>query len=261
MARGKGERLPVLRRSEIFEFVRVREAAAVPEIAEAVGVSASTVRRDLKALAAEDRLRLSHGGATIKGGTTFEPRFEDRRRRSPEAKASIAAKALELIEPGSSVVFDSSSTVLAVAEALHQRPVELSAVTNDVAIAARLSETEGVSVVVPGGQMREGSFTLLGSYTEEFFGRLHADLLLLGIHAITGGLLTDASLEVVQAKRAMIGGARRVVLLADHEKFGPPAFFEVGGASLVDDLLTDAQTPDAELEQIEEAGETRIHVA
>lgn len=260
MKKDRGDRLPVQRQAEIFEFVKWKETATIPEIVEAVEVSASTVRRDLKLLDSQDRLRLSHGGATIKRGTAFEPRFEDRRRRNPGEKATIAEKALEFLEPASSVIFDSSSTVLAVAELLRQKPIELSAVTNDVAVAGSLSEADGVSVVVPGGQVRQGSFTLLGSHTEEFFARLHADLLLLGIHAISEGVLTDASLEVVHAKRTMIRAAQRTILLADHEKFGPPAFFEVGSVALIDDLITDTGVSDEALEQIREAGEPRIHV-
>lgn len=260
MARQKGDRLPIERRSEILRLVRIRGAATVTEIAAETAASASTVRRDLKALDSQGVLRLAHGGAAALEGTTFEPFFRDRQRQNPEEKSRIAAKAVEMVEPGQSVVFDSASTVLAVIEALQQKPVRLSAVTNDVSEAAMLSELEGVSVVVPGGQVREGSFTLLGSYTREFFGRLHADLLLLGIHAISGHLMTDTSLEVVEAKRAMLEGARRTVLLADHSKFGPPAFFELGDMSLVDDLITGSEVEAEALEPIRSNGQTRIHL-
>lgn len=260
MMRGKGDRLPIERRSEILRLIRHRGAATVSEIAAETGVSASTVRRDLKGLAAQGSVQLSHGGAAAREGTTFEPVFRDRQRRNPEEKSRIAAKALEMLEPGQSVVFDSSSTVLAVIEVLQQRPVYLSAVTNDVSQASTLSEIEGVSVVVPGGQVREGSFTLLGSYTREFFQRLHADLLLLGIHALSGDLMTDASLEVVEAKRTMIEAARRTVLLADHSKFGSPAFFEVGETSLVDDLITGSDVSAEALEPIKASGQTRLHL-
>lgn len=241
-------------------MVRRRGVATVSEVVAGTGVSASTVRRDLRALDAQGLVRLSHGGAAAVEGTTFEPLFRERERRNPQEKGRIAAEALEFLEPGQSVIFDSSSTVLAVIEALKQRPVRLSAVTNDVSAAAMLSEIEGVSVVVPGGQVREGSFTLLGSYTREFFLRLHADLLLLGMHAISGGLMSDASLEVVEIKQAMIEGARRTVLLADREKFGSPAFFEVGEVGLVDDLITGSGTPVEALEPIRAETETRIHL-
>lgn len=260
MARGKSERLPVERRAEVLRLVRRRGAASVSEVAAETGASASTVRRDLRALDEQGLVRLSHGGAAAVEGTTFEPLFSERRRRNPEEKIRIAEKALEFLEPGQSVIFDSSSTVLAVIEALRRRPVALSAVTNDVSAAALLSEIEGISVVVPGGQVRDGSFTLLGSYTAEFFRRLHADVLLLGMHAISGGIMTDASLEVVETKRAMLRGARRSVLLADHEKFGAPAFFEVGEVDLIDDLIAGSGTPGEELEPIRSSAQTRIHL-
>lgn len=260
MARGKSEKLPIERRSEVLRLVSQRGAASVSEVAAETGVSASTVRRDLKALDEQGLVRLSHGGAAAMEGTTFEPLFSERRRRNPEEKVRIAGKALEFLEQGQSVIFDSSSTVLAVIEALQRRPVALSAVTNDVSAAALLSEIEGVSVVVPGGQVREGSFTLVGSYTGEFFRRLHADVLLLGIHAISGSLMTDASLEVVEIKRAMIQGARRTVLLADHEKFGAPAFFEVGELESVDELVTGSEASAEALEPIRADGRTRVHL-
>lgn len=260
MVRGSGERLPIERRSDVLRLVRRRGTVSVSEVVAEIGASASTVRRDLKALDERGMVRLSHGGAAAVEGTTFEPLFSERRRRSPEEKARIAEKALEFLEPGRSVIFDSSSTVLAVVEALQRRPVALSAVTNDVLAAARLSEIEGASVVVPGGQVREGSFTLLGSHTGDFFRRLHADVLLLGMHAVSDGLMTDASLEVVEIKRAMMQAARRTALLADHEKFGAPAFFEVGEAALVDDLITDSAITEEALEPIKSGAKTRIHI-
>lgn len=262
MTRDKGDRLPIERRSDVLRLVRQRGAATVSEVVTETGVSASTVRRDLKALDEQGLVQLSHGGAAAveSTGTTFEPLFSERRRRNPTEKARIAEKALEFLEPSQSVIFDSSSTVLAVIEALQRRPVALSAVTNDVSAAAMLSEIDGVSVVLPGGQVREGSFTLLGSYTGEFFRRLHADVLLLGVHAISGGCMTDASLEVVEIKRAMIQGARKSVLLVDHEKFGAPAFFEVGETSLVDDLITGSGAPEEALEPIRSRAQTRIHL-
>lgn len=260
VARGKSERLPIERRAEVLRLVRRQGAASVSEVAAETGASASTVRRDLRALDEQGLIRLSHGGAAAVEGTTFEPLFSERRRRNLEEKARIAEKALEFLEPGRSVIFDSSSTVLAVIEILQRKPVALSAVTNDVSAAALLSEMEGVSVVMPGGQVREGSFTLLGSQTVEFFRRVHADVLLLGMHAISGEVMTDASLEVVEIKRAMLRGARRSVLLADHEKFGAPAFFEVGEVALVNDLVTGSGAPEEALEPIRSGAQTRIHL-
>jgi DeoR family transcriptional regulator of aga operon len=224
-----------------------------------MGVSGSTVRRDLDELDREGAVRRSHGGAVTAEGTAFEHRFEDRRRHNPEEKKRIGDYAATLLGAGQSVVFDSSSTVLAAAEALDRRNLGV-AVTNDVGVASVLAEAPGASVVVPGGEIRDGSFTLLGSYTQAFLNGLHVDVAFVGIHAVTGDVLSESSLEVVEAKRAMMRAAHRVVLLADHSKFRPPSFFEVARVDRLDDPITDDAAPPEALEAACSCG-VRVHLA
>jgi DeoR family transcriptional regulator of aga operon len=173
----------------------------------------------------------------------------------------IGQFAATLLEPGQSVLFDSSSTVLSAAEALVQRPIEITAVTNDVNLASVLAmASDAIKVVVPGGEIRPGSFTLLGSTTKSFLERLHVDVAFTGIHAITGSLLSEGSLEVAEVKRAIIRAAERVVLLADYSKFGPSAFYEVAHADAVHDLITDRDAPQDALDGLQAEASTRIHL-
>lgn len=259
--RGAVERkIPAQRRTEIRALLGRRGAASISEIAGALGVSGSTVRRDLDELDREGAVRRSHGGAVTVEGTAFEHRFEDRRRHNPEEKKRIGERAVGLLEEGQSVVFDSSSTVLGAAEALGRRGLGVAAVTNDVGIASVLAEAPGASVVVPGGEIRDGSFTLLGSYTQTFLNGLHVDVAFMGIHAVTGDVLSESSLDVVEAKRAMMRSARRVVLLADHSKFCPPSFFEVARLGDLDDVITSSDAPPEALETAGAAG-VRVHLA
>jgi DeoR family transcriptional regulator of aga operon len=266
-------KIPVQRRSELRDLLRGRGAASIAEISAALGVSASTVRRDLDELDREGLVRRSHGGAVSAERTTFEFRFEDRRHHNAREKASIGGYAASLLEAGQSVLFDSSSTVLCAAEALAETPVGtpngeaghalttgITAVTNDVNVACVLAGLPGASVVVPGGEIRDGSFTLLGPYTQRFLDGLHVDVALMGVHAISGEVLTESSLSVAEAKRAMMRAARRVILLVDNSKFRPPAFFEVARATDVHDLVTDEATPRAALEAANASGALRIHV-
>jgi DeoR family transcriptional regulator of aga operon len=259
MGRGPLHKIPVQRQTELLAILRSRGVASVSELAAELGASESTVRRDLDELSAGGEVRRTHGGAVLAGRTTFEPLFADRSRQNPEEKARIGACAAGLLESGQSVIFDSSSTVMSAARAVVERPVRLTCVTNDVSLAAALAAGEGIEVVVTGGEVREGSFTLLGPVTREFLSRLHVDVALLGIHAVTGGVLSEAGLAAAEAKRAMIRAARRVVLLADHSKFGPPAFFDVAGAGAVDDLISDGNTPEETLEAFREAG-VEVHL-
>lgn len=255
----KNRKMPFQRRAELLAMVRHRGTATVAEIAAALGVSASTVNRDLAVLAEEGAIRRSYGGATTAERTTFEPLFRDRLRHKRQEKVRIGQKAATLLEPGQSVIFDSSSTVLSAVGALGGRRRPIMAVTNDVSVASALADISEVSVVVPGGEIRAGSFTLLGSYTQSFLEQLRVDVALMGIHAITGEVLSDTSLSVSEAKRAMIGAAQQVILLADHSKFGPQAFFEVARLDAIDDLITDERTSAEALDAIR-AGRTRVHV-
>lgn len=253
-------KIPAQRRAEIRTLLARRGAASITEISGALGVSGSTVRRDLDELDREGVVHRSHGGAVTVEQTAFEFRFEDRRRHNPEEKKKIGDHAVTLLEDGQSVIFDSSSTVLGAAEALGRSGLKVTAVTNDVAIASVLAEAPGVPVVVPGGEIRDGSFTLLGSYTQTFLNGLHVDVAFVGIHAITGDVLSESSLDVVEAKRAMMLAAHRVILLADHSKFCPPSFFEVAPMDRLDDLVTDDAAPPEALEAAGARG-VRVHLA
>ncbi|MDP9425614.1 MAG: DeoR/GlpR family DNA-binding transcription regulator [Actinomycetota bacterium] len=260
MRKGEAEKIPAQRRAEIRNLLSLRGAVSIAKVASYLSVSNSTARRDLAGLEKEGAVRRSHGGAVTVEHTTLEFRFKDRRRHHLAEKTRIGEYAVTLLEAGQSVIFDSSSTVLCAAEALGRRLFEVTAVTNDVKVASVLAEVPNISVVVPGGEIREGSFTLLGPLLENFLGGLHADVAFLGAHAISGDALSESSLSVVEAKRAMIGAARRVILLADHSKFCPPAFFEVARAGVVHDLVTDNVTIEADLEAMDASGRIRVHV-
>ncbi len=259
MGRGPERKIPAQRRTEIRALLGRRGGASIAEIADALDVSGSPVRRDLDELDQEGAVRRFHGGAVTVEGAAFEHRFEERRRHSPEEKKRIGDYAATLLGAGQSVVFDSSSTVLAAAEALGRRNLGV-AVTNDVGVASVLAEAPGASVVVPGGEIRDGSFALLGSYTQAFLNGLHVDVAFVGIHAVTGDVLSASSLEVVEAKRAMMRAAHRVVLLADHSKFRPPSFFEVARMDRLDDPITDDAAPPEALEAACSCG-VRVHLA
>src|SRR4028119_75302 len=226
MGRELERKIPAQRRAEIRALLGQRGSASISEISDALGGSGSTVRRDLDELDREGGVRRSHGGAVTVEGTAFEHRFEDRRRHNPAEKKRIGDFAATPLEAGQSVVFDSSSTVLAAAEALDRRNLGVAAVTNDVGVASVLAEASGVSVVVPGGEIRDGSFTLLGSHTQTFLDGLHGDVALVGIHAVTGDVLSESSLDVVEAKRATMRAAHRGAPLGDHSPLPPPSLFE-----------------------------------
>ncbi|MGH7057779.1 MAG: DeoR/GlpR family DNA-binding transcription regulator, partial [Acetobacteraceae bacterium] len=233
--------MPIRRQALILDHIRAHGAASIHDLAKATGTSVSTIRRDLERLEARHALARARGGAILPAvpHATYEPAAELAAGLAQTEKRLIGAAAAEMLAPGQSVIFDSSSTVLCAAEAVLARGIPLTAVTNDLRIAEVLCRSEAISVLVAGGTIRRGSLSLTGDPGREFFASLHADIAFLGAHAITGPLVTDTSIEIAAMKRAMVRAARRVALLADSSKFQLPAFCTICELADIDTLVTD----------------------
>lgn len=241
------DRIPLQRQALILDHIRKLGAASIHELAETIGSSVSTIRRDLEQLEARHALNRARGGAVLPAEphATFEPAASLSAALARTEKRLIGAAAAELLMPGQSVIFDSSSTVLCAAQAAVARAIALTAVTNDLGIAQVLAQSAEIRVLVVGGMIRHGSLSLTGDPGRDFLASLHADMVFLGTHTISGRLITDTSIEIAAMKRAMIKAARRVVLLADSSKFQLPAFCTICDLSEVHALVTDERADPA----------------
>lgn len=243
------------RRGLILEYLRKYGAGSIVKIAEAVGTSPSSTRRDLDFLAAEGSVERSRGGAVNIDlhRTTFEPPRRIGAKMAHAEKSAIGRTAVRLLQSGQSVIFDSSSTVLEAARFVVESGIKLTACTNDISTAEMLSKSRDLQVVVLGGTVRPGSLTMIGQPSLNFLERLHVDVALIGIHSLAGCRLSETSIEVAAMKRRMIDSATRVVVLADSTKFNHPAFCDVCGFDLIDVIVTDHGLSDPIRAIIEEA--------
>jgi DeoR family transcriptional regulator of aga operon len=250
------EAIPAHRRALVLEHVRQRGAASIHELAGAIGASTSTIRRDLEQLQRAGYLQRSHGGALCPRtpNATFEPDAAFAAGLARAQKRAIGQAAAAALVPGDAVIFDSSSTVQEAARAAVQRGIALTAVTNDLGTGQILAASAAIRVVVPGGTLRAGSLTLVGEPGVAFLSGVHADVALIGVHAISGRLLTETSLETAAMKRGMIAAARRVVVLADATKFQPAAFCTICDAAAAQELITSGDADPAALETLRDLG-------
>jgi DeoR family transcriptional regulator of aga operon len=247
--RGRVELIPAKRRALILERLRRDGTADIQELVDIIGASASTIRRDLEHLEQQGALERTHGGAILQSAerATFEPDVSIAAQFARTEKEAIGASVAADLRPGQSVIFDASTTVLEVARRIAARPLPLTAVTNSLAVAQVLAGVSSVHLVVPGGTVRPGSLTLVGRPGEDFLRTIHADLTLLGTHALTGGVLTETSLEVAAMKRAMIAAARKTLVLADSSKFTAPSFCTICSLSEIHEVVTDDRIDPAQL--------------
>jgi DeoR/GlpR family transcriptional regulator of sugar metabolism len=259
-----GRRLiPAARRARVLELVRREGAASLHGLAASVGVSLATTRRDLDYLTRGGYLERTHGGALLRPRvrTTFEPAAEITAEVALPAKRAIGRRAAAAIEDGQSVILDSSSTVLEAARTLVERDLAITVVTNDLRIAIALSGSPRVQLMLAGGLVRPGSFTLTGAAAQSFVQGLRADIALIGIHSLAGARPSETSIEVALMKRNLIAAAGRVLLLADSSKFEHPAFCEVCPIRAISEVITDSDIRKADHAALVRAGVAVTKVA
>jgi DeoR/GlpR family transcriptional regulator of sugar metabolism len=204
-----------LRLRGIFERQEFADLAALRR---ALRTSESTVRRDLMALEKEGLVQRVHGGALAapKRETGYD--FAGQARRMAGAKARIARAAASLIEDGQTVILDGGSTVAAVARELVSRSLHV--LTNSLPIASILEGARHVELTLTGGTLYPRVGVLLGPLCEQMVGAVAADVLVMGTGGVTEAGFGNNNALVVGSERRMIEVSRRVVIVADHTKFG-----------------------------------------
>ncbi len=212
------------------------------ELVAELGVSPMTVRRDIDLLADAGSLRRVHGGAAVAGGTpstsSDEPAFALKSVRQEAQKRAIAREAAALVRPGSSVALTAGSTTAALAIELANVP-DIFVFTNSLAVPELISADDGRTVVVAGGSVTR-SRALVGPIAEGSVAGLHVDTVFVGVHgmASSAGFTTPNMLEA-QIVRRMVDAAERVVVLADHTKWGVVGLQSIMPLERADVVVTD----------------------
>lgn len=252
----KSHIIPVQRRSRIIELIRLKGFISVQELADNLRVSLPTIRRDLSSIARSGIIQRSHGGATFKTNheTTFEPDYQTAAQIAQKEKEAIGKLAASRLLNNQSVIFDSSSTVYQAAYQAAANDLALTAVTNDLRIAELFSARPAVNLLVSGGSLRRGSYTLLGEPGTSLLQNLHVDVALIGIHAITGSACCDTSLELAYTKRYMAEAAQKVIVLVDGSKFSTVAFFNAFEFGSSFEIITDRLPPSSFCELMKQKG-------
>jgi DeoR/GlpR family transcriptional regulator of sugar metabolism len=243
-----GDRLEVIE-SLLEQHGRVRAS----ELAELFGVTDETIRRDLTRLAKTGRIRREHGGAAT-GRAQDERTTSVRLRENAAEKIAIGNRAALLVEEESTIALDSGTTTLCLARALRSR-VGLLVVTTAVTNAFELVDAPGVTVVMAGGVVRPATYGATGRFTVAMLHDVHVNQAFLGIHSVSAKAgLTYPRFEEADVKRAMIEAASRVVLLADHSKFGRESLVKVAPLTAVHTIVTTPGIDPAEAEAIRDMG-------
>ncbi len=234
---------PSPRQLELVEEVRRLRSMSVEALAERFGVTLQTVRRDVRLLADAGLVMRFHGGVRVPSSTTENMAYRQREQLNGEAKRCIARAVAQAVPNGCSLILNIGTTTEAVArELMGHRGLRV--ITNNLNVAAILSDNPDCEVIVAGGVVRARDRGIVGEVTVDFIQQFKVDIGLIGISAIEAdGTLRDFDYREVKVARAIIEHSREIWLAADHSKFNRPAMVELGRLDQVDTLFTDQAPP------------------
>ncbi|HEX2679869.1 MAG TPA: DeoR/GlpR family DNA-binding transcription regulator [Candidatus Dormibacteraeota bacterium] len=246
--------LAVERRRLIAQNLRSRGVVSVAELAETLGATEITVRRDLRAMAKDGQLLRAHGGAVLPAAIGREPTYTEKAGLAGAEKAAIAQIAHEMIVPGDSILVGPGTTTQALARLLGDIP-ELTVVTNSLLVAQTLLPLTRVEVMMTGGTLRRSIHALVGPAAEESVRSLRASKAFISGNGFTPehGLSTPSPL-VAATDRAFALAAQQVIVLADYTKIGRDTMCQTVPTVRVDTLITDGRADPAAVAAIRQAG-------
>lgn len=268
----KAEKRPEKRRENIVAYVTRHGTARVEELARHFDVSQMTVHRDLDSLAADHLLERVRGGARSVTPSMSELGVGQRRQLRREVKHQLCTVAAGLIEDGSVVAVDDSTTLEPLVTLLPERtPSAL--ITHSLAAMANHRQRTGaasIRLIGCGGQYIPETDSFLGASTAEQLRQLSADVTFVsttsvratggqGSGATSGMALFHPDAEAAETKRALLDIARVNVLVVDSTKFGAPGLFKVADLSEFAHIIIDDALGDDDRAVLENAGAT-VHV-
>ena len=247
---------PVLRRARILERVQREGGASLADLASEHAVSPVTVHRDLELLSDQGLLERVRGGACSLPDTRppIEAGWNTRVRGATREKDAIALKARALVEDGSTIFIDASTTGMALARALELRPpTALTLVTNSPAIALGLT-ADSIYVIMTSGELDQHMRVLTGRWTADFLADLNLAVAFISAAGITleHGLTTSRA-AIADTLNAAADCARKTVGLLDSTKFKRDSLTTVRSAQSLDLIITDDGLDPATVGEFREA--------
>ena len=225
----------------IRQYLYANGPSPIAAIAEAVGASLPTFRRDLAALETEGAVVRAHGGARLADQGGGEVAFARRETTQIAAKRAIGEAAYALLMPGTTVFLDSGTTVLQLARRIRLVPIPLNIFTNCLPAAQVLMDAPGINLSMLGGGLHKENASVVGPLAEDMLDRLWFSHLFLGAGAVgDDGILWSADDHEARLNARMVVRSEVRTLLVDSSKFGRRLTHEVAAPSQMNRVITDS---------------------
>jgi DeoR family transcriptional regulator, fructose operon transcriptional repressor len=242
------------RQQEILRRARADGRVDVMSLADEFAVTSETIRRDLTVLERAGTVRRVYGGAVPVGRPPVDPALSARDALMTTEKERIAKTALAEVPAEGAIIIDAGSTTGRLAEIL-PADRELTVIVNSLPLATLLAPHANLTVILLGGRIRRSTFATVDDWLLQPLSQMYVDAAFMG----AGGLSLERGLTTpdpgeASVKAAMMGAARRSIVLADHTKVGNDSLARFGSLADIDLLVTDAGLDDGAAAAIGLAG-------
>ncbi|MEW2921589.1 MULTISPECIES: DeoR/GlpR family DNA-binding transcription regulator [Flavobacteriaceae] len=234
------------RHQVILNEVRIHNKVLLTDIAELLKVSPDTVRRDIKELHDDNKLKRVHGGAISLGFNHYN--YVNREIYSLEEKSKIAEKAVSILKAGQVVLLSGGTTNLEIARLIPPY-LKITCFTPSLPIAMQLLPKPNIEIIFIGGKVNKDSQITIGGKPIGFLSELKVDVCFLGVNSMhpTDGI-TEFDWEVVQLKKAMIKASKKVVVPSISEKINSTQRYKICDIDSINVLATELDKSDPILE-------------
>ena len=244
------------RHKYILDSLNEHGFVRITDIANELGVTKVTIRKDVKILESKGLLYKVHGSARPANPHVADLDVHVKANINCDAKQAIARRAVELLDDSDSVIIASGSTVYAFAEEIRMRPWHnLNIVTPFLRLGVLLNDVENVNVVQLGGTIHKKSLSVLGSETTRGLEDCICSKLFFGVDGIDlEHGITTSTIEEAKLTQVMMRSASKIIILADSSKFGQRGFGRICSLEEIDVIVTDSRISEQAVAMAEEAG-------
>jgi DeoR family fructose operon transcriptional repressor len=215
--------IPAQRQNQILQFLEIHQFLKLSEVSAVLGVSESTIRRDLDKLEKDGLVERTHGGALLSKKMRIEPSFSFSEKTYPDEKSWIGMAASRLVESGETVFLGSGSTTAQVASQLNSREdlEDVTIITNNISAALRI-ENDQIRVLIVGGYLRNQANAVGGSFAVNNINHVYADKAIVGADGLSFkyGCTSPVEQEAEISKLMLEHTHGQSILVADHSKWG-----------------------------------------
>lgn len=243
----------MIRRNIIKEIIQTKPYITLAELEKKFpDVSSMTLRRDIDYFERQgDVIKVRGGARSMKFiKTSMEDSFENRTMNNIDAKNLICKKALEFMEIGRSIFFDSGTTMMLFSDMIDDERYTITTTAPNIAI--KLLKNNNIIVNLVGGMVNRDNISISGTQAINFLSSINIDIAFIvpsGYSQKNG--FTCGNYNECEIKKLIISKARRKIILFDSQKIGKSLPYTFANIEDADVIITDADKSEDILKESE----------